>query len=436
MRLAEKFKTELERLEVPEGAKVLVALSGGVDSMVLLHLCMDAGLEVVVAHVNYKLRGEDSDSDAALAQRVCADNNLPFYSKNAEGLSGDKGSFQDKARQFRYDWFSRIMREENARFLMTAHHLDDRVETLFMNLARGAGVKGLKSIPERNLRTLRPLLRFRKNELIAFAAEEGIEWREDASNEKDLYLRNKVRQTLIPAFEDLGDSAVEKAGEALEFLAEADGYFKRAAGKFISELETDGFICKIYDKDWDSLFDHPPLHKYVMEELGFSSSLLPQLENLRYGESGKRIEGKRFAAYRDRGCIILKASGNREVSRTWISNPLRGELSDPIVLRWQTETLPAPIQKGKKEVSLDAEKLEFPLELRRWREGDRFVPLGMEGSKKISDYLVDEKVSVPEKENVFVLVSGGEICWVVGHRISHHFRITDGSSEVVHFEAE
>lgn len=435
MKLPEKFRIELDRLDVPAGTKILVAISGGVDSIVLLNLCVGAGLAVEAAHVNYGLRGSESDSDEAFVKGACADLGIPCYVMHSAMDLQREGSIQEDARKIRYNWFSNIMSDEDIRFLMTAHHLDDRLETFFMNLLRGAGVKGLKSIPERNQRILRPLLRFRKSELIRYAAENEINWREDSSNQEDFYLRNRIRHELIPVFESFGELSVDKAGESLEFLAEADGYFRREAGKFMSRLITDGFICKIYDPDWDSLFDHPPLNKYVFEELGFSPSQLSQLDKIRHGSSGKQVIGKRFVAYRDRGCVVLKAKGAKHKSEVMLSDPLKGLIEKPLMLRWNRSWPPAKISHSSSEAWLDAHKLAFPLELRKWRQGDHFIPLGMSGKKKVSDFLVDEKVSLPEKESVYVLVSEGRICWVVGFRIADDFKLTPGTEEAVHFVA-
>ena len=283
-----KFKNNLLRLGVAEGESVLVALSGGVDSMVLLHLCRAAGLNTFAAHANYHLRGNESDSDEALVRKTCTEMKIPLFCRSFE-LTDRSSDIQGRARELRYHWFSELMEENTVRFIFTAHHLDDRLETFFINFLRGTGLKGLKSIPERNIRIYRPLLPYRKEELVDFAKENGIKWRDDSSNLKDVYLRNQIRHQLIPVLEELDENAVKLAGRSLEFLAEADTYFKRAAGKFIAKLDTDGFTCKISNSDWDSLFDHPPLHKYVFEALGFEAGQLEQLEKLMGSASGKKV---------------------------------------------------------------------------------------------------------------------------------------------------
>ncbi|MEM9052105.1 MAG: tRNA lysidine(34) synthetase TilS [Bacteroidota bacterium] len=363
---------------------------------------------------------------------ACAKLKIPFYSKEFS-LKDKASGIQDSARKLRYHWFSSLMQQENLRFILTAHHLDDRIETFFINFIRGVGLKGLKSIPERNIRTYRPLFPFRKEELIEYAEKEKIAWREDASNQKDDYLRNRIRHHVTPTLEGLGEGSMELAGRSLEFLAEADTYFKRAAGKFISKLDSNGFICKIYDSDWDSLFDHPPLHKYVFEELGFEVGQLAQLENLKSKYSGKQVIGKRFTAYRDRGMYILKDNTREKHKAQLLKNSQEGSIQAPVSLVWKSEELPPKFRSDQNEAWLNIDKLNFPLTLRTWQHGDRFVPLGMKGSKKVSDFLVDIKMPVPEKERTFVLTSNDEICWLVGHRIDDRFKADSNTKEALHF---
>lgn len=433
MNLEENFKANLTRLGIPAGESVLIAVSGGVDSIVLLNLCKKTGLKPMAAHANFKLRGEESEADEAFVKATCQALNVPVFAKSLS-LKGESSDIQGQARELRYRWFSELLEENAVRFVFTAHHLDDRLETFFINFSRGTGLRGLKSIPERNGHIYRPLLPFRKSELVRYAKENRIDWREDASNQKDIYLRNRIRQQIIPAMDSLDEQAVKLAGRSLEFLAEADTYFKRAAEEFIAERQGDAPFCKICDSDWDSLFDHPPLHKYVFEELGFEPGQLEQLENLRTSDSGKKVIGKEYTVFRDRQGYVLQLISGSVPKSGLLENPMEGNIEIPISLTWKKENTPKEFRPNPKEAWLSAEKLQFPLEVRLWKSGDRFVPFGMKGSKKVSDFLIDQKVSVPEKDRTFVLVSHGEICWLIGHRIDDRFKSNFSKAEAIHFK--
>ena len=435
MNLEENFKANLTRLGFPAAESVLIAVSGGVDSMVLLNLSQRAGLKPTAAHANFKLRHEESEADEAFVKTSCLALHIPAFTKTLS-LKGEISDIQGQARELRYRWFSELMEENAIRIIFTAHHLDDRLETFFINFSRGTGLRGLKSIPEQNMRIYRPLLPFRKSELVQYAKENQIKWREDASNEKDIYLRNRIRQGLIPTMDSLDEKAIKLAGRSLEFLAEADTYFKKAAGEFIVKLESDGSVFKLDDSDWDSLFDHPPLHKYVFEELGFESSQLQQLENLKTSESGKRVIGKRYTAYRDRESYVLQLTSGNDTKSVLLEKSTEGEIETPISLTWKKEKTPKEFRFNPEEAWLSAGKLRFPLEVRLWQNGDRFVPFGMKGSKKVSDFLIDQKISVPEKDRTFVMTSGEEICWLIGYRIDDRYKLSKGESEAIHFRVK
>ena len=433
MSLKKSFRTNLENLEIEPGERILIGVSGGLDSIVLLHLALDVELKPVVAHANYHLRGNESDEDEIFVKQTCEGLNVPFHSKSFE-VDNVRGNLQAEARKLRYSWFASLLDETDSRYIFTAHHLDDRLETFFINFMRGTGLKGLKSIPERNVRVIRPLLRFRKFQLKKYALEKALNWREDSSNFKDVYQRNRVRHELIPSLENIEPQAVDLAGRSLEFLAEADTFFNRAASRFISRLETDGFVSIIYDSDWDYLFAHPPMHKYVFDFLGFDMGQLDVLSELRQSSSGKYVVGKRFTAFRAREKFILKQTQSIPKSSIEIQKSEIGSISSPIALTWRLERSPDSLRLKKSQARFPLDKLEFPLVLRKWNVGDRFVPFGMKGSKKISDFLIDEKVPRPEKDDVFVLESGGEICWVVGLRTDDRFRIEQADTQSLYFE--
>ena len=421
MNLPDTFQQKMNHLGVSFEANLLVAVSGGLDSVCLLHLLKNAGYKVSAAHANFKLRGDASDRDEALVKQICEEKDIPFLTKTLH-IDKKKENVQLKARELRYDWFADLMDAKGFDYLVTAHHLNDRIETFFMNLLRGSGVKGLKSIPEKTDRIIRPLLAIEKSQLKTYAEENKYLWREDASNATDDYLRNEIRHGIAESFSNLSPSANENFAKSIEFLNEADAYFEKKARDFLQALPGKGETILIGESVWNQLFHSKPLHKYVLEKLGFTPNQFDQLERFGESQSGRFIEGELYRIYRDRESFLVEPINKIEISEVEI-NPESGRLDTPVSLEWEKLAGISKVSKSNNLAYLDFSKLKFPLILRKWKSGDRFQPLGMKGSKKISDFLTDLKFSIPEKNHTYVVESGGEICWVVGCRIADKFRV-------------
>ncbi len=436
MNLLRHFKDELKKLGVPDNAWLLIAVSGGVDSMVLFHLARSSGYNCEVAHANFNLRSAESQGDETLVREACEDLKIPFHSRqfNIDKTDMPDG-LQAKARELRYRWFNEIMDAGNFDFLLTAHHLNDQVETLFMNLLRASGIKGLKSMQPKSGRVLRPLLKVEKTDILAFAEAEGVKWRDDSSNASDDYLRNRVRHHIIPAFAEIDNSALTNAGVSMEHIAEADAFFKREAEEAIRNFRVDGELIGVSDADWADLFRRKPLHKYVLESWGFLPDQLEHLEALPKSQSGKVIAGPTHRAVRDRGEILIHPLP-READKSIALAEKSGEIDAPIGLSWdRIDLVPNTDLRDSRLAFVDADRITFPLRLRKWRTGDRFTPFGMKGSKKLSDFFTDLKLSLPEKENQFVLCnSDGRIIWIVGRRIDGDFAIGEGSENIIRFK--
>jgi len=435
MKLLQKFKTELTELGVNENDKVLVAASGGLDSMVLLDLSRRAGLEIIAAHVNYHKRGEDSLKDEQLVKDYCREYEISFESINAgNSLEESKDGFQAEARQFRYAWFEDLCSDRGFGFIFTAHHLNDRLETFFINLLRGAGLKGLKSIPRKKGKICRPLLAIERAELEKYANAEQLPWRQDKSNFSDKYLRNKIRLSLAKEFNDLSARSEQNAGKSMDFLAEADAYFQELAKSRVNQFKSSDGIIEIEDDQWAQLFREKPLHKYVFEKLGFYPEQLSRLEHFQKSQSGKKIEGHQRLVYRDRGKYLIEKIDESRSEIVHLMSP-EGKIEQPLQLEWQ---MVKNVNKGELKnpnlAYLNLARLSFPLTLRLWEEGDRFKPYGMKGSKKLSDFLIDIKLSTPEKNKTYVLLSGSEIVWVVGYRVSDDYAIRNEDKAIIRFE--
>jgi len=430
------LKAELSRLGVAAEDRLLIAVSGGVDSMVLLHIAQQAGYSCEVAHANFNLRGEESRGDELLVKLTCEKLDIPFHVKP---FTIDKDEVRDglqaKARDLRYAWFHQLIIEGKGDFLLTAHQLNDQLETFFMNLLRASGLKGLKSIPAKNGCVIRPLLGVERDVLLSFAKAEGIEWREDSSNASDDYLRNKIRHHLIPAFTDLSGSALTNAGISMTYMAETDAFLEREAAEMIDGLVYDGSLTKVSDAEWKQLFKKKPLNKYVLEHWGFLPEQLAHLEALPQSQAGKMIIGPTHRAVRDREVIIIQPLADAEMDAATLSSK-SGALKTPIQLSWTpVDTVNPQNLRDPNLAFIDGNQIEFPLRLRKWQPGDRFTPFGMKGSKKLSDFFTDLKFSLPEKENQFVLCNGdGRIIWVVGQRIDSNFGIGEDNKNVIRFK--
>ena len=421
MKLLERFRRKMEGLGIQANSRILVAVSGGIDSMVLLHLTVNAGFNPSVAHVNFKLRGAESDKDQDFVKRICHELNVPFYTEN---LSVDKAveNIQIAARKVRYNWFEILCETEGFEYILTAHHLNDRIETFFINLLRGSGIKGLRSIPERNENIIRPILDFSKEELLAYANEHNIAWREDATNKETDYLRNKIRHGLAVHFSNLSDSAEANLAKSIDFLTEANQYFEKTAMEFVNALKIEGGNFHISENQWNKLFYQKPLHKYVFDFFGFLPDQLEALSQFGESQTGKQIRGEKYIVYRDRNQFVLEPVHTELPIEIPIQMP-EGEIKLPIHVKWKTlRNVSALPKSNPKSAVLSFEKLIFPLMLRSWKAGDKFIPLGMKGSKKISDFLTDQKLSIPQKNKTLVLESDGKICWVAGFRIDDRFK--------------
>ena len=406
--------------------------------MALLQLCTEIGLKVEVAHANFKLRGSESDADAALVKEVCAGRGIPCHIRELPiDKSKAKDGVQAEARKLRYAWFHGLLEERGCGALLTAHHLNDRVETFFMHLMRGSGLRGLRSIPRREGHALRPLLDWTRGDLEAYANAQGLRWREDASNATDAYLRNRIRQDLMPAFEGLAEHGLEATGRSMDFLEEAHQLMLAQAETFADEWiqALPAGMEALPLRALDRLADSGTLRKYFFERYSFGPAKAEEVMALRHSQSGRMCAGSHWEAWRDRERILFCRKAQVERPVQYLSQP-DGSFEAEISLRWHVleagEIAPSP---NPQNALLDLSLLEWPLLLRPWQPGDRFVPSGMRGSKKLSDYLTDLKLSVPEKRHVWVLCSGEDVCWVPGYRVDERYR-WKGEAEAVLFELQ
>jgi tRNA(Ile)-lysidine synthase len=436
MNLLEIFKKRISSLNLPVAGKpILLAVSGGLDSIVMLHLCHKAGISCAVAHCNFQLRGRESDDDAEFVRHLCREYALKLYLKkfNTESYALKHSvSIQMAAREMRYTWFEHLSKQHNFTSIFTAHQQDDTIESFFINLIRGTGIAGLTGIPEQNKKIVRPLLEFSRKNLKAYALKEKLQWREDSSNENEEYLRNRVRKQLIPllkklqpGFETVMMRNITNIRESVRLEEEFAGILKQ---KYVRTTGKDKLIIdlKKLRREKEAAVKLGLLLRY----LGFKSH--DPVAILRITNPGKvYISGKK-RLLKDRDVLILEEQETKPLGSFILSGNEQEVVGDRITLHAVRVEY-----TGKSDIStdrdihqLDAAKLRFPLKVRHWKYGDFFYPLGMKQRKKISDFLVDKKIDRFEKENCLVVLSGKDIVCILGHRIDDRFKITSQTTEI------
>ncbi|MBR3682481.1 MAG: tRNA lysidine(34) synthetase TilS [Tidjanibacter sp.] len=419
--------------------RILLTVSGGVDSMVMMHLFVEAGYKVGVAHCNFQLRGTESEEDEVLVAEQAAALGVPCYNRrfDTKGEMAATGeSVQIAARRLRYGWFAELCTDEGYDTIAVAHHADDSIETFFINLLRGTGLKGLTGISLTNGRIIRPLLFATRHEINDYAKAHKIPFREDSSNRSTKYLRNKIRLGIVPRLREIVPSFTQTMGSNIDRLTDAQHFINHAIGKIEAEaVEHFGGEDIIDPAKIDRGFPlNFVIYELMSQNYGFKGDVVDSLcDALRAGATGRRFYSRDWVAYIDRGRIVISRIGVDDTcevpfdlgkSKVYCGNSVL------YIERTNIDNIDSLFQPDSIAL-LDADTLTEPLTLRKWREGDRFVPLGMSGEKKVSDYLINAKVSMAEKSRQFVLCAGEQIVWLVGHRIDERYKITSATENVV-----
>jgi tRNA(Ile)-lysidine synthase len=420
---------------------LLIAVSGGVDSVVLCELCRQADHTFAIAHCNFQLRGEESERDEAFVKQLAEHYGVKLFLQkfDTENFSKDhKLSIQEAARKLRYDWFNELL--SGFDYLLTAHHADDNVETLLMNFFRGTGLSGLTGIPAKTGKIRRPLLSFRKEELLAFALENKLEFVEDSSNASSKYTRNYFRNELIPQLEKVYPQVNQNLLDNIDRFSQIENLYQSAVSMLKNKL------CKTKGKEIHvpvkQLLHHNnrALVYEIIHPFGFSEKQIDEVIKLATAANGSYINAPQggFRIIRNRHWLIITPVAGEEVENFIIEKPgtdidfslgtLRASnISERVSSLDQSST-------SNFIATLDAKQIRFPLLLRKWKTGDYFYPLGMQKKKKLSRFFIDQKLSKPEKENAWVIESDKKIIWVVGKRIDERFKISAKTKEVLSLE--
>lgn len=432
--MLDKIQKALAKYEIDSRDQVLLALSGGMDSVVLLQILLDLGYQPKLAHANFQLRGADSDADEAFCRHLAQQFGLSLAVQKFDTLAyaDERGlSIQMAARDLRYAFFDSLDQEENFRAILTAHHGDDQIETMLFKLARGSALEAVAGIREKRQKYLRPLLGILRSELENYAQEHHLRWREDASNADTKYLRNAYRHRLIPLWEEIQPDLKTKILESSRLLREQDAaldaLLEEQLNLYLSQ--EDGIERLNYMAICRKAYFSQVLYKWLARKGNWDWPAVNQLWKAR---KGRYTESEQFRLYQGTDTYELHPQAEVVDVSIWIERD-QAHLNGAITLEMQFF--------GRDELKLDglpehhffdADTLEFPLLLRNWREGDRFQPFGMSGTKKVSDYWIDQKMSMPEKARQLVLESAGEIVGLIGHRIDHRFRIRN-STKTIYF---
>lgn len=414
-----------------ENAKLLLATSGGIDSMVMVHLLHELNYSIALAHCNFQLRGLESFGDQNFVQEYAQLNEIPLFLTqfDTEAFAKDyKLSTQIAARELRYNWFYELLETESYDYIITAHHADDVIETFIINLSRGTGLDGLVGIPEQNDKIIRPLLPFSREEIQEYAAQNHIQWREDSSNASDKYLRNKIRHHIVPLLKELNPHFLESFEKTCSYLKESQELVEDAAVMVYQQVaQEEGETIRI---DLKQLLRLPNYKSYLyqwLKEFGFTA--WEDIYDLVESQSGKQVFSADYRLLKDRMHLILSPIQEGDETVYLIEKDTQ-EIENPLMLVFSRVN---EISKASHTtIFVDEDKLTFPLVLKRWEEGDSFQPFGMNGkTKKLSKLFKDEKLSLIEKENAWVLWSANQIVWVVGIRQDERFKIDDSTKKIL-----
>ena len=419
------------------GKKLLLATSGGIDSMVMADLFRKLPFDIALAHCNFQLRGVDSFEDQFFVQKYADAHNVTLFTTqfDTETFAKDfKLSTQVAARELRYSWFYELLETENFDYILTAHHADDNLETFLIHLSRGTGLDGLTGIPAHNDKIIRPLLLFSRQEIEQYAQENTIAWREDKSNASDKYLRNKIRHQLVPLFKELNPEFLASFRKTQSYLRESQTMAEDATIMIYQQVAKEEGDSIYYDLN--QLKKLPNYNSYLYQWLnGFGFSAWDDIYTLVDSQSGKQVYSNEYRLLKDRDFLILSPLNEEDEIEEYYVYKNQKEVKIPLKLTFCNIDHTSVVSNTT--IFVDEEKLWYPLVLRRWRQGDNFQPFGMEGrSKKLSKFFKDEKLSLIDKEKIWLLCSDNQIVWVIGIRQDERFKIKKATQNILKIQLE
>ena len=417
--------------------RLFLAVSGGVDSMVLLDLFHKMNYEIAVLHCNFSLRNSESNGDEVFVKTFCNEKQIPIYSKRFDTKQFSekhKLSIQVSARKLRYDWFYEQLKELNFDYILTAHHLDDNIETFLINLSRGTGLDGLTGIPAQNNQIIRPLLPFSRDEIEKYAEKNKLPWREDSSNVSDKYLRNRIRHQIVPVLKEINPTFLDSFQKTQNYLKEAQSIVNDGEYIIYQEVAVEKEDGTIWF-DLKKLLQLPNYGAYLFQWLySFGFTAWNDIYALAHAQSGKQVFSEHYILLKDRDFLILFAKEEASELEVFFIDKDVKDVKVPLKISFCNVSDISVTDANS--IFVDAETLQFPLTIRKWNEGDYFYPLGMQGKKKLSKYFKDEKMSLIDKSSQWILCSENQIVWVIGKRQDERFKITNKTTNKLQIQLQ
>ena len=412
--------------------KLLIAVSGGLDSVVLSKLCAKLNYSFALIHCNFQLRDAESDEDEQFVIALAEELKVLVHTQKFDTKSyADKHklSIQMTARTLRYKWFQEVAEKLGYDYILTAHHKDDALETFLINLSRGTGIEGLTGIPQLNQNIVRPLLPFSRSEILAYAEKNNWSWREDSSNATTKYVRNKIRHEIVPKLKELHPTFLDNFQRTQEHLRESQQIISDTIDTLRKKL-----VTKVSENVWQIEIEaiqqlaEPKIYLYeLLKTYGFTA--WNDVVELLEGQSGKQLFSPDFRLIKNRTHLLLQQQETNEETTEYLIPDSATTIQTPIPL--QLEEVANVTDTSKKVLYLDKTMLKFPLIVRKWQKGDYFYPVGMKGKKKLSKYFKDEKYSLIEKEQQWLLCNEKDIVWIIGKRSDDRYKITQPTNTII-----
>lgn len=437
--MQQKVQSYIEKHQLLTPAQpIILGVSGGTDSVVLLHLLISLGYDCMIAHCNFHLRMDESLRDERFVRDLADKYNIPLYIVDFQTLEYAKEngiSIEMAARDLRYTWFEELLQKHQAQAIAVAHHADDSIETMLLNLVRGTGIRGLTGISPRNKNVVRPLLCCTRFEIENYLIEQKLEHVEDSTNALSDYKRNKIRNEILPLLSEINPSVRQTLYANLERFSGSLAIYQQAIDKMTDLIvDKSDTVIKMDIERIREQTDIPTLMYELLSPYNFSPKIIEQITGHLEGESGKIFYSESHRLVKDRKQLIINAHNQPEIDNLSIL-PDDSEVFIPFRMTVNKFSLDDNfrVSKEKNRIHVDASKINFPLTVRPWREGDTFYPFGMNQRKKVSDFFINNKFSLQEKEQIRLLLSGNDIVWIIGQRPDNRFRITSETQEVMEF---